>query len=136
MAYFADLTQYEYRPFHKQSRAGLLNVGWLDHEHDYPKGPVDSGSLEKLARLCASPVNTTRGVHHCPYCKEYPVRAITAEVEHSGSVMPRSVSRDSMGSNMPHLPLFITTSTSTGIGHRRSSWKRCEGSNACRWTDS
>jgi len=79
MAYFADLTQYEYRPFQKQSRAGLLNVGWLDHEHDYPKGAVDSGSLEKLERLCASPVNRTRGVHHCPYCKEYPVRAITAE---------------------------------------------------------
>jgi hypothetical protein len=74
MAYFADLSPYDYPPFRMQSRSGLLNVGWLDAGVPYSKGAVDSGTLDRLIRLSEKPTNRTRGWHRCPFCTAYPAR--------------------------------------------------------------
>jgi hypothetical protein len=71
MSYFRELSPYTF--FKAQSSENLRNVGWLDSLHFYRKGKFDSVQLDKLLRLCHSPVNRTRGMHHCPFCRIYPV---------------------------------------------------------------
>ncbi|MFJ5988878.1 hypothetical protein [Lentzea sp. NPDC092896] len=36
MTYYQDLSPYEYF----ESDEKMLNVGWLDADHDFPRGPV------------------------------------------------------------------------------------------------
>lgn len=67
--YYSDLTQYDYLGGEVvQPGAALLNVGWLDAAYPYASGSVSSEFLWALWRLCASPVNPTRGFHHCTFC--------------------------------------------------------------------
>jgi hypothetical protein len=79
MAYFPDLTRYDYKPFRKDSHEKLLNVGWLDGDSDYPRSRVEEGLLEKLLEQCKAALNRTRGWHHCPFCTEYPVVVMTRD---------------------------------------------------------
>lgn len=72
MAYFPDLSQYNYHPFRSQSHPGLRNVGWLDASVSYSTGAVDEEVVKKLLQLCLKPVNRTRGWQRCPYCDEHP----------------------------------------------------------------
>jgi hypothetical protein len=64
--YFQDLSPYEYRE--KDKASNLFNIGWLDDEHDFPKGCSDDLFLDKILYLCMKPVNITRGYHICPFC--------------------------------------------------------------------
>lgn len=67
--FYPDLTPYvflEYSP-----DPNLLNVGWLDEHHDFPKGKVPPALLDRLLELCANPVRTTRGYHQTPLIKSY-----------------------------------------------------------------
>jgi len=66
MAFFPDLSLYSYS--RKPEDSDLLNVGWLDVEHPFAKGPIDAASLEKLRQLAANPVNLCRGKHRCNLC--------------------------------------------------------------------
>ena len=66
MAYFADLTPYTYLKREPDQR--LLNVGWLDNEHDYPAGEIEPALLDKLFDLCLKPARQTRGWYHCLFC--------------------------------------------------------------------
>jgi hypothetical protein len=83
--YYADLTEYEYfRPPRQSGHAwdilGLfrrkattnrvLNVGWLDNEHEFRHGRIPADLLEYALKLCEAPVNQTKGLHHCPFCQE------------------------------------------------------------------
>lgn len=76
MTYYADLTPYTYdtdngMPDPPARRAGLplLNVGWLCHERDHPKGKAPEGLAAALHRLAARDrVQQTRGYHFCPWC--------------------------------------------------------------------
>ncbi len=43
----------------------LVNAGWLSTEHQYPTGAVPEELAAKLARLCRSGVQRTRGWHFC-----------------------------------------------------------------------
>jgi len=72
--YFEDLSPYEY--LGREPDPNVLTVGWLDAEHDFPKGTVSDAVLEKILALCFKPVNSTRGIHPSPFIprnpKEFP----------------------------------------------------------------
>jgi len=66
MSYFEDLTTYSYIP---EDEGTLLNVGWLDADHEYPKGTMSEEFIEKLAWLCVNAsVKGTPGIHSCTLC--------------------------------------------------------------------
>lgn len=52
-------------------------IGWLDNEHDYPVGDVDSGIVDKILELCFTLINPTRSFHQSPFINSsiigYPV---------------------------------------------------------------
>jgi hypothetical protein len=70
--YYKDLTQYEYSTPHKVPN--VLNIGWLDKDHDFEKGATPEGLLAKLRQIILSEgnfqsrVNQMRGVHSCHLC--------------------------------------------------------------------
>jgi hypothetical protein len=47
---------------------GLIAVGWLDADHEFPRGPVLPEFVERLKQLCRDGVNRTRGFHRCELC--------------------------------------------------------------------
>ncbi|MHA6764624.1 DUF7919 family protein [Streptacidiphilus sp. PAMC 29251] len=69
MTYFEDLSPYSYSVDADSPGDGtLLNVGWLGEGHSYPVGVSSDELIAGLVRLCADPVNLTRGVHFCDIC--------------------------------------------------------------------
>jgi hypothetical protein len=63
MAYYPDLTPYEYYP----GEADMLNVGWLSLDHPFPRGPVPLAFAYELRRMAQEPVELTRGCHLCDF---------------------------------------------------------------------
>lgn len=63
--YFAGLSPYTC--LNRPPDPNLLTIGWLDAEHDFPKGKVSEDVLEKILALCFKPVNQTRGFHLSPF---------------------------------------------------------------------
>ncbi len=74
--YFRDLTPYAY--LNCEPDPNVLAVGWLDGEHEFPRGSVPESVLERVLALCFKPVNQSRGFHQSPFLKPaplgYPVR--------------------------------------------------------------
>jgi|SRR5215472_7843061 len=68
MAYFADLTPYSY--IRRLAEPNVVNVGWLDSQHIFPKGQAPAAVLAKVFALCREPVNLARGMHRCQFCPE------------------------------------------------------------------
>ena len=66
MTYFEDLSSYEYAA--NLVRADTRNVGWLDHEHAFPRKPPSETLLDRLWAYCRVSVAQTRGVHACAMC--------------------------------------------------------------------
>lgn len=77
MAYFPDLSPYSY--LGHEPNVTLLNVGWLDEEHDYPIGNVAAEVLDKLFNACLVPIRQTRGWHSCQLCRPTNLRGYRAE---------------------------------------------------------
>jgi hypothetical protein len=48
----------------------MLNVGWLDRHHAYPRGKVDPVTLRKILHLSSQKRNVMRGVQDCQFCDE------------------------------------------------------------------
>lgn len=76
--YFTDLSQYCYHLPDNCEFENVLNIGWLDSDHSFPTGTVDSLFFERLRRLFCSlktdlkiHVNQIRGQHPCNLCGEY-----------------------------------------------------------------
>jgi len=71
--YFEDLTQFSYLKFlhPKDLPPNLLNIGWLDQEHDFPKKKTDSKILEIIKKMILTErsLNMTRGFHFCEFCE-------------------------------------------------------------------
>jgi len=73
MAYFQDLSEYEY--WHDDERMfgrrPILNVGWMEHPHPLPTGAVPAGFGERLTAFCARErlVNFLCGVQSCDFCR-------------------------------------------------------------------
>jgi len=68
--YFKDLSPYTY--LGREPDLNILTVGWLDAEHDFPRGVVSEAILEKVLSLCFKPVNPTRGCHLSPFIRRNP----------------------------------------------------------------
>jgi len=69
MAYFEDLTPYDYIRGRWTEQPDALNVGWLDKAQPFDIGPVPSGFTDALRALVAKPVNLCRGWHTC-WCSQ------------------------------------------------------------------
>jgi hypothetical protein len=65
VAYFPDLAAYAYGHGH---HPGVVHIGWLDGEHPFPKGHVDSRLIEKMKLLATKPVELYFGMHTCEVC--------------------------------------------------------------------
>jgi hypothetical protein len=81
MAYFKDLTRYEYSKNLFKCAGEPLSIGWLERCAPYPKGVVCPDLTAKLLALCKFPVNRYRGWHGCHFCEEYPVRITDSDGE-------------------------------------------------------
>jgi len=81
MAYYKDLSRYEYSKVPYKCAGELYNVGWLERCAPFPKGVVAPELVEKLLALCKFPINRYRGWHGCHFCPEYPVRIADSEGE-------------------------------------------------------
>jgi hypothetical protein len=66
MAYFADLTRYEY--FRLGEPGIVQNIGWLDAAHEFSTGPIDAEILARLEQISCYSANQSRGRHFCDLC--------------------------------------------------------------------
>src|SRR5215470_12413549 len=65
MAYFSDLTFYEYLPGNPPE---TKNVGWLQRGHAYETASPSEETLDLLWGFCKVSVMQTRGRHQCDLC--------------------------------------------------------------------
>jgi hypothetical protein len=95
MSYYPDLRPYT---FGRTLLPDVLQVGWLDNVHVYPKGPVAAHLIEKLKKLVASPVKSEREFHFCDLCaepdmvkfKRFEGGQVTFTAEYQEWIKPRS----------------------------------------------
>jgi len=66
MTYFPDLTPHTY--VRSNSERTVLNVGWLDEGHEFPKGATSPNFRSRLKELCQEPIYLHRGFHECQFC--------------------------------------------------------------------
>jgi hypothetical protein len=66
MAYYRDLTDYEYHSAF--SRRGTKNVGWLAVGHEFETAEPTEELLSRLWTCCKISVAQTRGIHECEFC--------------------------------------------------------------------
>jgi hypothetical protein len=67
MAYFPDLSTYSYTA--PGPTPAVRNVGWLDVQHAFTRGPVSPDEAAKLVALAMyKTVQQMRGFHQCPFC--------------------------------------------------------------------
>ncbi|MDQ3933796.1 MAG: hypothetical protein M3340_04105 [Actinomycetota bacterium] len=85
MTYQPDLSRYDYFPETVPAGVRALNVGWLDSDHEFPRGEVSEDFLDGLFVACRDHrAAVTRGLYRCPFCKtsdrptEYPPPPATA----------------------------------------------------------
>lgn len=78
MAYFHDLSEYEY--LEAVARPGTINVGWLEGGRNFSRGVSSPEFVNRLWSHCAISIGQTRGLHECDLCQ--PTALIVAE--HSG----------------------------------------------------
>lgn len=66
MAYYEDLTNYEYldSKYEPDESYKVLNIGWIDGLHEFNRGSVPDKFLPSLWEYIIVPVNRTRGLHH------------------------------------------------------------------------
>jgi hypothetical protein len=87
MAYYLDLSPYSYLDCPSDQKA-VLNVGWLDKSHPFPKGSISTEIINRLFILCKSPENKTRGYHECPFCFSFwPKKELGVLVEIGGEAI-------------------------------------------------
>jgi hypothetical protein len=80
--YIQDLTPYIY--LNREPDGKVLAVGWWDAEHEFIKGALPKGVLERFIALCFKPINQTRGFHPSPFLKSV---SLGYPVEHHGQKM-------------------------------------------------
>lgn len=71
--YYPDFTPYCY--FEGKREPNLLNVGWLESQHPFPRRKASEALLDALFEKCLTMVNATRGVHECQFC-DVPTRGV------------------------------------------------------------
>ncbi len=103
MAYFEDLSKYEYAGDTVTGSAPTLNVGWLEIGHAFSVGNVPPSFLDRLALLVRYGVTqATRGFHLCGFC------AVTGRRE-SGHAEIRAVDSNGVRFAAPTLILHYVS---------------------------
>lgn len=103
MTWFADLTPYVYLEGQDTTRP-TLNIGWLEHGHQFPTGDVPPGFIERLALLHAHGLTqVTRGRHDCDLCPAQEDDAAWGDAE------VRAVAADGTRFAAPSLVLHYVT---------------------------
>ena len=109
MTYYPDLSPYEYF----ESDEKMLNVGWLDADHDFPRGPVAPEFVDALLRLDEDVQNQTRGFHWCVFCKgafeDVPNPYVPSGVTSMGSAEIHAVGADGVRYSAPTLVIHYVT---------------------------
>ena len=78
MAYFPDLSRYEYLSVGQE----MVNVGWLGREGEIPTGAaVPDAVVEALLVWPIDEETLLRGVHDCEFCGEESPLRVPAPVE-------------------------------------------------------
>jgi hypothetical protein len=67
MAYFKDLSDYEYT-LAPLAHSPAKNIGWLAKEHSFETAEPSAELLEVLRSYCTVQINQTRGLYRCPFC--------------------------------------------------------------------
>lgn len=62
-----DLSPYHYHGC-PTGLPGTLSIGWLERSVPFNTGSVPHKVLEEIHRFAKTPINLTRGVHHCEFC--------------------------------------------------------------------
>ncbi len=72
MAWYEDLRPCGY--FGLEAADYLRAVGWLDREHSFPTGSVDTAVLDRLREFAKDPWTPIAfsGIHGCELCRYYP----------------------------------------------------------------
>src|SRR5262245_56968741 len=72
MAYYQDLAPLDY--FGVRHATTLRAVEWLSRDHQFPSGPVDRATFDRLAELLRDPWQPTicMGVFGCQLCRFAP----------------------------------------------------------------
>jgi hypothetical protein len=65
---YSDLSKYTYTKL--ESKASLLNVGWIDMDAPFPMGSVPAQAIAKVESAIPSRFNAMRGIHGCPFCAD------------------------------------------------------------------
>ncbi|PRQ02639.1 DUF7919 family protein [Enhygromyxa salina] len=63
---YSDLSKYSYTKL--QSKASLLNVGWVDRDVPFLKGSIPAQAIARIESAIPLHLNAMRGVHGCPFC--------------------------------------------------------------------
>ena len=73
--YYEDLTPFRYLKFRAESKvpSGAVNIGWLDSDHVFHRGPLDEETIKKLKTIIfeQQPIKLTRGYQTCPFCNNF-----------------------------------------------------------------
>jgi hypothetical protein len=93
MAYFKDLSTYEYRRGEDRSEK-TLNVGWIDRFHSFEVQECSPELKDALWSFCEISINQTRGIHRCEICSCEPWFVKGGEKLLLGSAEIRSFGRD------------------------------------------
>src|SRR5438128_2469289 len=65
--YYKDLDRYRY--LLPVTLPGVLTVGWLSRDNEFPRGEIPADLVRELAELLSTHrVNQTRGFHVCELC--------------------------------------------------------------------
>lgn len=88
--YYPDLTPYRY--IERESAPTVLNVGWLDAEHPFPKKKASEEVLDALFEKCLHLVMRTQGLVPLPVLQRF-CRL------RNGSIQKRQVNSARLGGN-------------------------------------
>ena len=66
--YYRDLTPYSY--LESTSSDDVLNIGWLDIQHAFPRKKAPEALLDALFERCLILMKQTRGFHQCEFCDD------------------------------------------------------------------
>jgi hypothetical protein len=78
--YYSDFTPYCY--IERTAAPNVLNIGWLETPHPFPRNAASEELLDALFEKCLDTVNQTRGWHDCQFCDVPPT--LPLEVSRSG----------------------------------------------------
>lgn len=87
MSYFPDFSKYKYTDKGDKGECmTILNIGWIDKEHDFKKGVVHESLINNILKKCTRPINRTRGYHICPFCDQ-PSFGVRVELDNGDSLI-------------------------------------------------